>query len=72
LFKDLDRKLYMRVVKAGFSAKRKKLRSSLSAGLTLEKPQMDELLKKAKVSGELRAQNLSLEQWFKIYKALVV
>jgi 16S rRNA (adenine1518-N6/adenine1519-N6)-dimethyltransferase len=72
LLKDLDKRAYMRVVKAGFSAKRKKLRSSLSAGLALDKAQTDELLKKAKISGDLRAQNLSLADWHIIYKVLMV
>jgi 16S rRNA (adenine1518-N6/adenine1519-N6)-dimethyltransferase len=69
LFKDLDKRAYMRLVKAGFSAKRKKLRSSLSAGLAIDKSQADELLKKAKISGNLRAQNLSLNDWHNLYLA---
>jgi 16S rRNA (adenine1518-N6/adenine1519-N6)-dimethyltransferase len=72
LFKDLDKRAYMRIVKTGFSAKRKKLRSSLSAGLALDKAETDEILKKAKISGDLRAQNLSLNDWHKLYKKLVV
>jgi 16S rRNA (adenine1518-N6/adenine1519-N6)-dimethyltransferase len=62
----------MRLVKAGFSAKRKKLRSSLSAGLAMDKNETDELLKKAKIDGNLRAQNLSLDNWHSLYKALMV
>lgn len=72
LFKDLDKRSYMRLVKAGFAARRKKLRSSLAAGLALDKDQTDELLKKAKINGNLRAQNLSLEDWHKLYKVLVL
>jgi 16S rRNA (adenine1518-N6/adenine1519-N6)-dimethyltransferase len=69
LFKNLDKRAYMRLVKAGFSAKRKKLRSSLSAGLAIDKNQADEILKKAGISGDLRAQNLSLEDWYSIFLA---
>jgi 16S rRNA (adenine1518-N6/adenine1519-N6)-dimethyltransferase len=72
LFNGLDRRAYMRLVKAGFSAKRKKLRSSLSAGLAMDKNETDELLKKAKINGNLRAQNLSLDNWYSLYKALMV
>lgn len=72
LFKDLDKRTYMRIVKAGFSARRKKLRSSLAAGLALDKNQTDELLKEAKIDGNLRAQNLSLADWYKLYKTLMV
>jgi 16S rRNA (adenine1518-N6/adenine1519-N6)-dimethyltransferase len=71
-FKDLDKRAYMRIVKAGFSAKRKKLRSSLSAGLAMDKSQLDNILKKAKIDGGLRAQNLSLKQWHSLYEALMV
>lgn len=68
LFKNLDRKLFFRVVKAGFSEKRKKLRGSLSGGLGLSKDQADKLLKEAAIDGDLRAQNLSLEQWYHLSK----
>jgi 16S rRNA (adenine1518-N6/adenine1519-N6)-dimethyltransferase len=67
IFKDLDQKAYMRLVKAGFSSPRKKLRSSLSAGLGVDKERADELLKKAKIRLDYRAQNLSLQDWHKLY-----
>lgn len=69
LFEDLDSKLFFRIVKAGFSGRRKKLRGSLSAGLHLSKDQADRLLKSAGIDGSLRAQNLSLKDWHKLYKA---
>jgi 16S rRNA (adenine1518-N6/adenine1519-N6)-dimethyltransferase len=72
LFNGLDKDAYMRVVKAGFSNPRKKLRSSLSAGLGLSKSEADELLKNAKINGNLRAQNLNLNDWHKLYKTLMV
>lgn len=67
LFKKLDSRLFFQIARAGFSERRKKLRSSLSAGLHLSKEQVDELLDRAEVNGELRAQALSLEQWYRIY-----
>jgi len=60
---DIDEKEYFRVVKAGFSAKRKKLRSSLSGGLKISKPDAEELLRRAGISSDVRAEALSLEQW---------
>lgn len=69
LFPDLDSRLFFRIVKAGFAGKRKKLRGSLAAGLGLDKTQADGLLKVAGVDGDLRAQKLSLEQWYELYKA---
>jgi 16S rRNA (adenine1518-N6/adenine1519-N6)-dimethyltransferase len=68
LFNNLDSRAYMRIVKAGFSQPRKKLRSSLSAGLGISKEEADTLLIKCKISGDLRAQNLSLAEWHKLYK----
>jgi 16S rRNA (adenine1518-N6/adenine1519-N6)-dimethyltransferase len=60
---DIDEKEFFRVVKAGFSAKRKKLRSSLSGGLKISKPDAEELLRRAGISSDVRAEALSLEQW---------
>ncbi len=70
LFRDLDKDKFFKVVKAGFSEKRKKLRSSLAGGLGLSKDAADTLLTKAGISGDLRAQNLSLADWHKLYQAL--
>lgn len=61
-----DEKDFFRVVKAGFSAKRKKLRSSLSGGLGISKDEVGVLLKEANIDGELRAENLSLNDWTKL------
>lgn len=67
LFKNLDTKGFFRIVKAGFAGKRKKLRGSLAAGLNLSKERADDLLAKSGIDGNLRAQNLSLDEWHKIY-----
>jgi 16S rRNA (adenine1518-N6/adenine1519-N6)-dimethyltransferase len=69
LFKNLDEKLFFQIVKAGFAGRRKKLRSSLAAGLRLSKPDADTLLKKAGLNGDRRAQELSLKDWHKLYVA---
>jgi 16S rRNA (adenine1518-N6/adenine1519-N6)-dimethyltransferase len=69
LFDDLDEKLYLQIVKAGFAGRRKKLRSSLAAGLRISKPEADALLKKAGTDGDRRPQELSLPDWHKIYLA---
>jgi 16S rRNA (adenine1518-N6/adenine1519-N6)-dimethyltransferase len=66
LFDDVTAKDFFRVVRAGFSEKRKKLRSSLSGGLHLEKSLVDELLVKAGVSDQARAQELDLEDWHRL------
>ncbi|MGA3150410.1 MAG: 16S rRNA (adenine(1518)-N(6)/adenine(1519)-N(6))-dimethyltransferase RsmA [Candidatus Saccharimonadales bacterium] len=71
LFNTLDTKRFFRLVKAGFSARRKKLRSSLSAGLHISKEEVDNLLKKAGIDGNLRAQNLKLQDWHSIYNKAI-
>jgi len=70
-FGNLDAKLFFRVVKAGFSGRRKKLRGSLAAGLGIDKQQADLLLSKAGISGDLRAQNLDISDWHKLYTAML-
>lgn len=61
-----NEKLFFRVVKAGFSAKRKKLRSSLSAGLGLPKEVIDTKLAAIDIDANRRAEDLSLDEWQRI------
>lgn len=70
LFHDLDSQKYFRIVKAGFSERRKKLRSSLAGGLNLSKTQTDELLKNVGIGSDARAQELSLRDWHRLYNAI--
>jgi 16S rRNA (adenine1518-N6/adenine1519-N6)-dimethyltransferase len=63
-----DEKKFFRVVKAGFSSKRKKLRSSLSAGLGLSKPDTEALLHSVAISPDVRAEALSIDQWIRLMK----
>ncbi len=69
LFPDVDPDNFFKLVKAGFSEKRKKLRSSLSGGLHITKTSADDLLKKAGITLDARAQELSLDEWYQLYKA---
>jgi 16S rRNA (adenine1518-N6/adenine1519-N6)-dimethyltransferase len=57
---------FFKVVKAGFSAKRKKLRSSLSGGLGISKPEAESALSQAGISADLRAEDLSIEEWMRL------
>jgi len=63
---DLDEADFFRIVKAGFSAKRKKLRSSLSGGLKLPKPEIEIILQKANISPDVRAETLTLDDWVRL------
>jgi 16S rRNA (adenine1518-N6/adenine1519-N6)-dimethyltransferase len=69
LFPDVDTKQFFRIVKAGYAGRRKTLLNSLSAGLQLAKPEVTELLGSAAIAPNLRAQNLSLEAWYRLYQA---
>jgi len=66
LVSEAQEKDFFRVVKAGFSAKRKKLRSSLAGGLGLEKSEVETMLDKVGISSDARAEDLSINQWQKL------
>ncbi len=59
---DLER-TFFRVVKAGFVAKRKKLRSSIASGLHISKPEAEILLGQAAINPDDRAEQLSIDDW---------
>lgn len=63
LVEKASEKGFFRVVKAGFSAKRKKLRSNLAGGLQLSRTEVELLLQKTAISPDMRAEDLSLAQW---------
>lgn len=54
---------FFRVVKAGFSQKRKQLRNSLSGGLRLEPTAVDDWMGRAGLDPKRRAETLTLEEW---------
>lgn len=70
LFEDIDTKLFFRIVKAGFSQRRKTLENSLSAGLIIAKDQARAKLEAAGVAPDSRAQSLSLDDWYKLYRII--
>lgn len=69
LFADINTKLFFRVVKAGFSQRRKTLVNSISGGLALPKDTARDLLQTAGIAPTDRAQALGLTQWYQLYKA---
>lgn len=70
LFPDIDTKQFFRLVKAGFSQRRKTLANSLSGGLAVNKQDVQSLLIEAGISPNARAQALSLDEWHRLYNAL--
>lgn len=67
---DVDEVDFFRTVKAGFSEKRKKLRSSLAGGLKLPKDETEALLNKAKISPDVRAEALDLDDWARLTRVV--
>ncbi len=63
--KEKDRNFF-RIVKAGFSAKRKTLLNNLASSLQLEKNMVEEKLKTIGISPIARAQELAVEDWQKL------
>jgi 16S rRNA (adenine1518-N6/adenine1519-N6)-dimethyltransferase len=63
----VDTNIFFRVVKAGFSQRRKTLLNALHGGLQLDKERITALLTQAGIDPGMRAQNLSMDQWHAIY-----
>ena len=66
LLEGIDEAEFFRVVKAGFSAKRKKLRSSIAGGLGMSKEEAEKILLKAKINPDERAEALTIEAWLRL------
>jgi 16S rRNA (adenine1518-N6/adenine1519-N6)-dimethyltransferase len=63
-------KSFFRIVKAGFSAKRKTLLNNLSNSLHLDRKIAEETIRKAGIKPNQRAQELSVEDWKKLSELL--
>lgn len=64
--KKVEPKLFFRLVKAGFSSKRRQIHNSLTATLRLSKAEVEAWLEKSNIDPQLRAEDLSLEQWLRL------
>lgn len=69
---DVSETDFFTVVKAGFSAKRKKLRSSLAGGLKLSKSEVEIILNKANISPDVRAETLDLDAWVRLTRIVCI
>lgn len=54
---------FFQLIKAGFSQKRKTLRNSISSGLHISPTQAQDLLMRASIDPQRRAETLSIEEW---------
>ncbi len=59
---------FFKLIKAGFSQKRKTLRNSLSSGLHISPVNAAELLTRAGIDPQRRAETLSIEEWEHLMK----
>lgn len=66
----ITEKQLFRIIKAGFMAKRKKIGTSLSANLVIDKSNILDTLNKANISSEIRAQDLTIDDWLKLTDVL--
>jgi 16S rRNA (adenine1518-N6/adenine1519-N6)-dimethyltransferase len=64
-----DSKTFFRVVRAGFSQKRKQLKNALSGGLAIKSDAASALLEAAGIDVKRRAETLSLEEWAALTRA---
>ena len=69
-FDDIREKDFFKVVKAGFSKKRKFLINNLSEGLKMPKLEIEKSFKECEVSVKARAEELSLDSWKCLVKNL--
>jgi len=67
LFSDVDPDKFFKLVKSGFSEKRKQLINSL-ATLGYDREALEDLLKKSGVDPQRRAETLTMADWHTIYK----
>ena len=68
---DLAPEQFFRVVRAGFSQKRKQLLNTLSAGLHLPKPEVGATLQQIGIDPTRRAETLALEEWGEVCHAVL-
>ena len=61
-----NEKVFFKIAHAGFSQKRKTLRNSLSGGLGMTALQTEEILAKAQIDPQRRAETLTIPEWNKL------
>lgn len=64
----IDPKSFFKIVKAGFSERRKQLKNSLAGGLQINQDQIVDLLKKSQINPTRRAETLTMEEWVKLFE----
>ena len=65
-----DEKLFFKIVKSAFAQRRKTLLNSLSSGLSIEKSELSKAFQMAGLSGTLRAEALTMENFAELSNAI--
>lgn len=63
-------KTFFRVVRAGFSQKRKQLKNAISSGLSLSNKDAGQLIERAGIDPQRRAETLTLDEWASLARAV--
>lgn len=63
-------KLFFRLVKMGFSARRKTLANNLSAGLHISRREIEDVFETIGFTKNIRAQELDLKMWQKLFRII--
>jgi 16S rRNA (adenine1518-N6/adenine1519-N6)-dimethyltransferase len=63
-------KAFFRVVRAGFSQKRKQLKNAISSGLSISNTNAVALIERADIDPQRRAETLTLEEWASLARAV--
>ena len=66
-----QRDLFFRIVTAGFAQPRKQLVNNLTAGLGILRVEAMQILESAEIDPTLRPERLALDDWLRIYSAVV-
>jgi 16S rRNA (adenine1518-N6/adenine1519-N6)-dimethyltransferase len=61
---------FFKVVKAGFSAPRKQLRNALAQGLAIPPNDAADILNRAGISSQRRAETLNLDEWAELHRTV--
>jgi 16S rRNA (adenine1518-N6/adenine1519-N6)-dimethyltransferase len=64
---EVNEKQFFQLVKFGFSAKRKMLKNNLAAGFRIDDKEVENKLILANIKPTARAQELSLEDWVRLF-----
>ena len=64
---EVDEKKFFRIIKAAFAGKRKQIHNTLRDNLKLETKKLEEIFKQGIIDPAARPQEITLEQWKKVY-----